>query len=302
MKQGTQHIMMLRPKQFGYDPETAESNAFQDKEGADAKATIQEQALFEFDHAVEQLRSFGIQLTVIEDTAHPIKPNAIFPNNWISFHDNRIVLYPMLAESRRAERRTDIIDLIKDEVVSFDEVIDYSGQELKGRFLESTGSIVFDYENERAYACLSPRTDEGLLRELCSVLKYEPVIFNARDAKGQLIYHTNVMMCLASKYAIICLDSIDFPEKEEVVDTLKSTGHQIIPISMEQVYHFAGNMLEVIGDKGQSFLVMSKAAYNSLNQIQIDQIRQYSEIIPIPIGTIEKYGGGSVRCMMCRVT
>ncbi len=301
MNQATQHIMMVRPKHFGYDPETAKSNAFQNKEGADHIEDISAQAISEFDAAVQKLRDKGVEVTVIEDTDDPIKPNAVFPNNWISFHNKGIILYPMLAENRRWERRMDIIDHINEKVKEFEQVIDLSERENNQKFLESTGSIIFDYENDMAYACLSPRTDEGLFRELCEFLNYEPVVFYSRDADGQLIYHTNVMMCLASKYAIICLDSIDIDERDGVNAALESTGHEIIPISLEQVYQFAGNMLEVEGEGGQSYLVMSKAAFDSLTEEQISRINKYSEIIAIPISTIEKYGGGSIRCMMCRV-
>lgn len=301
MKQASQHIMMVRPMHFGYDPETADSNAFQNKEGADHIEDITRAAIEEFDQAVVKLRERGVQVTVIEDTDSPIKPNAVFPNNWISFHNKGIILYPMMAESRRSERRMDIIDTINQGVKEFEQVIDLSEQEVNSRFLESTGSIIFDYQHDMAYACLSPRTDEGLFRELCDFLNYEPIVFHSRDAQGQLIYHTNVMMCLAAKYAIICLESIDLREREEVKGAIAGTGHEIIEISLEQVYSFAGNMLEVEGTGGQSYLVMSQAAFHSLSKDQITQINQHSEIIAIPIPTIEKYGGGSIRCMMCRV-
>lgn len=301
MIQATQHIMMVRPKHFGYDPETAKSNAFQSREGADHIDEISAQAISEFDLAVQTLRSKGIAVTVIQDTDEPIKPNAIFPNNWISFHNKGIVLYPMLAENRRWERRMDIVEYISEKIKKFEQVLDLSEREANNKFLESTGSIIFDYENDLAYACLSPRTDEELFRELCDFLNYHPIVFHARDANNQLIYHTNVMMCLASKYAVICLDCIDSNEQEKVKTALIRSSHEIIKISLDQVYQFAGNMLEVQGAEGKSYLVMSQAAFDSLTQDQIALINQYSEIIAIPISTIEKYGGGSIRCMMCRI-
>lgn len=301
MIQATQHIMMVRPKHFGYDPETAKSNAFQSREGADHIDEISAQAISEFDLAVQTLRSKGIAVTVIQDTDEPIKPNAIFPNNWISFHNKGIVLYPMLAENRRWERRMDIVEYISEKIKKFEQVLDLSEREANNKFLESTGSIIFDYENDLAYACLSPRTDEELFRELCDFLNYHPIVFHARDANNQLIYHTNVIMCLASKYAVICLDCIDSNEQEKVKTALIRSSHEIIKISLDQVYQFAGNMLEVQGAEGKSYLVMSQAAFDSLTQDQIALINQYSEIIAIPISTIEKYGGGSIRCMMCRI-
>lgn len=301
MRQATKHIMMVRPKHFGYDPQTAGSNAFQVIEGADRGTLIEEKAISEFNGAVEKLRSKGIEVTIIEDTDSPVKPNAVFPNNWVSFHNDRVILYPMLAQSRRAERRVDIIERFNLVGHRFEQIVDLSGEEENGLALESTGSIIFDYANEMAYACLSPRTDEGLFKEVCELLNYEPVIFHSRDERGQLIYHTNVMMCIAAQYAVICLESIDAEEREAVAGALEKTGHQLVDITMEQVHQFAGNMFEVEGTGGQSYLVMSKAAFDSLREDQIEQINQYSEIIAIPIPTIEKYGGGSIRCMMCRV-
>ena len=301
MKQASSHIMMVRPKHFGYDPITAASNAFQHKEGADHIEEISKAAVQELDLAVSMLQEKGVPVTVIEDTDEPLKPNAVFPNNWISFHNKGIILYPMMAENRRWERRRDIIDTINANVKVFEQVVDYTKSEAESRFLESTGSIIFDYEHDMAYACRSPRTDESLFREICDFLKYEPILFDSRDADGQLIYHTNVMMCLASDYAIICLESIDSSERDRVKLAITSTGHELIDITMDQVYQFAGNMLEVEGKDGKSYLVMSQAAFDSLNKDQIKRIEQYSSIISIPIPTIEKYGGGSVRCMMCRV-
>jgi len=301
MNQATRHILMVRPKHFGYDPSTAASNAFQDEEGADQIEKIAKTAIAEFDCAVAKLQEKGVQVIIIADTDEPVKPNAVFPNNWISFHRQGVILYPMMAENRRWERRMEVIEEINQKVKPFEQVVDLSQHEKEGRFLESTGSIIFDYEHDTAYACLSQRTDQGLFDELCEFLEYEPIVFHARDAQGQLIYHTNVMMCLATKYAIICLDCIDEDERETVAGAMTKTGHELIEIKMEQVYAFAGNMLEVEGLDGQSYLVMSVSAFDSLTNKQIEAINQYSEIISIPIPTIEKYGGGSIRCMMCRI-
>lgn len=302
MKQASSHIFMLRPLHFGYDPETASSNAFQIKEGAEQQRAISLEAIKEFDAAVGQLEKMGIQVSVLHDSDEPIKPNAIFPNNWVSFHQERVILYPMMAESRRAERRLELIEELKRGGHPIEEVIDLSEQELQGKFLESTGSIVFDYEHQLAYACLSERTDAGLLKELCDLLGYEPIIFHAKDKDGVPIYHTNVMMCLASKFAVVCLECIDESEREVVRAALMQTGHELIELSLEQVYAFAGNMLEVVNELGQAYLVMSQTAYNALEMKQIEVIEQYAEVISVAIPTIEKYGGGSIRCMICRIS
>lgn len=302
MKQAAKHIMMVRPKHFGYDPVTADSNSFQQEEGAEQVEEITMQAIVEFDNAVAQLKSKGINVTVFEDSDQPVKPNAIFPNNWVSFHGDQVVLYPMLAENRRKERRLEFIEQLKSDENTFESLIDLSPNENEELFLESTGSVIFDYENRKAYACLSPRTNEKLFRELCDILDYEAIAFFARDAEGELVYHTNVMMCLAAKYSVICLASIDANQRAMVTDAIESSGHAIVDISMEQAYQFAGNMFELSNNKGDSFLVMSQAAYDSLRTEQIEQIEEFSEIIAIPIPTIEKFGGGSIRCMICRVS
>lgn len=301
MRQAAAKIMMVRPAHFGYDPLTAKTNSFQQTEGADQKHNIQQAAIDEFNSAVNTLRTRGVEVVVIDDTDEPKKPNAVFPNNWVSFHNGRVILYPMLAENRRWERRIDLLDQLVDEGVPVNEVIDISKYEEDNKFLESTGSVVIDYEHDLAYACLSSRTDRDVLDKLCEINGYEPVLFESFNKEGLAVYHTNVVMCLASKYAVICAESIKPDQRFDVIRTLEETGHEVVEITMDQMYAFAGNMLEVLDSEGKSILVMSQTAYDSLSEHQIQSLSIYSAIQTVSIPTIEKYGGGSVRCMMCRV-
>jgi hypothetical protein len=301
MKQAAAKIMMVRPAHFGYDPSTAETNSFQQTEGAEQQYAIQRQAVEEFNGAVATLRATGIDVVVIDDTDEPKKPNAVFPNNWVSFHDGRVILYPMLAENRRWERRMDLLDELAESGVPVKEVIDISQYEAEDKFLESTGSVVIDYENDLAYACLSSRTHKDVLNKLCELNGYEPVLFESFNKEGVPVYHTNVVMCIASKYAVICAESIREDQRFDVLQTLKTTGHEVVEITMDQMYGFAGNMLEVENQQGESVLVMSQTAYDSLTESQIQCLSAHSKIQTVQIPTIEKFGGGSVRCMMCRV-
>ena len=293
--------MMVRPRNFGFDQTTAASNSFQNEEGADAVKEIRIKAIAEFDAAVAQLRAEDVRVHVIEDSEAPVKPNAVFPNNWVSFHGSKAILYPMLAENRRWERRPEVLDQLKSEGVSIGDVIDLSEFEKKDKFLESTGSMVLDYENELAYACLSSRTDMEVLEAFCNETGFDAFVFDSFNKDGLAVYHTNVIMCIAAKYAVICLESIPEEQQATVIEALESTGHEIIPITMDQMYAFAGNMLEVLDGVGNSTLVMSSTALNCLVEDQMDAITHYSKILSVEIPTIEKYGGGSVRCMMCRV-
>jgi len=299
--QASKEIMMVRPRNFGFDQTTAASNSFQNEEGADAVKEIRIKAIAEFDAAVAQLRAEDIKVHVIEDSEAPVKPNAVFPNNWVSFHGSKTILYPMLAENRRWERRPEVLDQLKSEGVSIGDVIDLSEFEKKDKFLESTGSMVLDYENELAYACLSSRTDMEVLEAFCNETGFDAFTFDSFNKDGLAVYHTNVIMCIAAKYTVICLESIPEEQQETVIEALESTGHEIIPITMDQMYAFAGNMLEVLDGVGNSTLVMSSTALNCLVEDQMEAITHYSKILAVEIPTIEKYGGGSVRCMMCRV-
>ena len=293
-------ILMIRPVDFGFNEQTAESNAFQNPD-ADQQI-VQEKALAEFDNFVQILRDNGVDVTVIEDTPEPHTPDSIFPNNWVSFHENGdVFLYPMQAENRRLERREDIIRELE-EKFKVGHVIDLSRFEKQGQFLEGTGSMVLDRENKIAYACLSPRTDADVLHAFCEHTGYKPVLFNAVDKNGKAIYHTNVLMAIAAKYVVICLEAItDDDEMEAVIDVISSTEKEIIAISLEQMNRFAGNMLEVYNDKGESLIVMSQAASESLDDEQKEVLSSFSKPIFADISTIEQNGGGSVRCMMAEV-
>lgn len=284
---------------FSFNAETAVNNAFQ-VQGQDAGA--QEKARREFDDFVSRLRENGITVTVVDDTPVPYTPDSIFPNNWVSFHeDGTVVLYPMFAVNRRAERKQHVLDTLYAKYEHRRQV-DFTGAEANARFLEGTGSMVLDRDNRIAYACLSPRTDRALLENFAKEMQYQPVSFYARDQQGQEIYHTNVMMCVADRYVVICLDSIADPAEREMVEKqIKATGKEIISISLDQMNHFAGNMLQVQNSGGQKFLVMSSQAYRSLSSEQVAGLSRYNPIIHSDLTTIETNGGGSARCMMAEV-
>jgi hypothetical protein len=296
----TSHILMIRPVNFGYNEETAGSNAFQ-KRDADNQA-VQEMALREFNNMVTALCENGVDVTVVDDTAEPYKPDSIFPNNWVSFHDDGTVfLYPMQAENRRLERREDIIAKLEDRF-AVKHIIDLSRFEAEDKFLEGTGSMVLNRENKIAYACISSRTDREVLNLFCEQMSYKAICFDAVDERGKAIYHTNVLMCIGEKFTVICLDSIANPHERIVVtESLKSTRKEIIDISFEQMNRFAGNMLEVKNKAGENLIVMSKNAYNSLLHKQIVTLEKYGKLIYANINTIETNGGGSARCMMAEV-
>jgi hypothetical protein len=299
MQSITSQLLMIRPVRFGYNAETAVNNAFQVKT---EQTHVQEQAQQEFDHFVKVLRDHGIQVTVVEDTPMPHTPDSIFPNNWISFHaDGKLVYYPMYAVNRRAERKSTVIDTIRS-LFSIQQEVDYSHLESENRFLEGTGSMVLDRAKQIAYACLSPRTEAQLFQEYCMDMGFKPCSFHAVDQQGGEIYHTNVMMCVADRYVVICLDTIkDVNERKQVVDTIQGSGKSIIEISQDQVNHFAGNMLQVCNEAGKPYLIMSSQAYESLTPAQVETLTNYNAIIHAPLTTIETNGGGSARCMMAEV-
>lgn len=298
----SRNILLIRPQNFGYNTETAESNEFQKTTDAENKELAKQEALVEFDRFAEALYSKGVNIRVFEDTEMPQKPDAVFPNNWVSFHsDGTVVLYPMCAENRRSERRMDIVDTLGQEF-RIDKIIDLSHFENDNRFLESTGSIVFDHNSKTSYACLSPRTDKELFTDISQNLDYQPVSFSAVNENGKEIYHTNVMMCIGPGFAVVCLESIkDANERTEVVETLKKRGLEIVDISFEQMNRFAGNMLAVSGENGKIFLVLSTNALGSFSSEQKTTLEKYCELLPVSIPTIEYHGGGGVRCMMAEV-
>lgn len=297
--QTTSNLLMIKPVRFDFNAETAVNNSFQQ---ASADQQVSEKAAAEFDRFVSVLSNAGVQVTVVEDTPEPHTPDSVFPNNWISFHDDgTIFLYPMFAVNRRLERKPHVLSVIA-EKFRVENTIDLSAYEQQQVFLEGTGSMVLDRENKISYACLSPRTDIQVLHDWCNKAGFRPVAFTSVDSKGDPIYHTNVMMCIADQFAVICLDSIpDETEKRTVIETLKDTKKEIIEISFDQMNRFAGNMLQVQNTKGDCFLVMSSQAYNSLTAEQIKRIEHYNPILHSDITTIETNGGGSARCMMAEV-
>lgn len=290
---------MIKPVSFGYNAETAVNNAFQVK---NADENVQQKALKEFNDFVSVLQSNGVDVTVVEDTATPHTPDSIFPNNWVSFHhDGTLLLYPMYAVNRRAERKEHVLKKIM-EKFSVAKQIDLSVYEDRNIFLEGTGSMVLDRDNRIAYACISPRTNEQLLNEFCRQMNYKPVVFDATDGNGQAIYHTNVVMCVADRYVVICLESITAPDQQQFVsETISSSNKKIVPITLHQMQHFAGNMLQVENDKEEKLLVMSSQAYEALTIEQVQELSKFNKIIHSPLTTIETNGGGSARCMMAEV-
>lgn len=295
--------MMIRPVRFGFNEQTAESNAFQHNDGNLSPEEIQNKALQEFDTMVALIRKKGIEVTVFEDNPAPHTPDSIFPNNWISFHSNgTIIIYPMESPNRADEVRMDIPAQIMLKKGRDAHIFDLRQEAGENEFLEGTGSMIMDRVNQLVYACLSPRTHKSLFDKFCEKLNLKGIVFEGLDDKGIPIYHTNVMMALGEKAAIICLDAISHPEdRQRVQDILTSTGHEIVAISHAQMNAFAGNMLEVYNDKGEPFLIMSKRAFDSLEQAQIDKLSTFAELLVIPLDVIESYGGGSVRCMMAEI-
>jgi len=297
---------MIRPVAFRMNEQTAVNNYYQKVLDGLSPETVNAKAQQEFDVFVAKLRKVGVNVIVVDDTMEPNTPDSIFPNNWISFHESGdVALYPMFAENRRAERREDILDILEDEGFEINEIMDYTDAEQDNIFLEGTGSLLLDRENDKAYCALSPRADEELMIEFCEDFEFTPVIFEAfQTVKGErkLIYHTNVMMCLGDTFAVICADCIDDKkERKMVLDSLRGDDKEVILITEEQVNNFAGNMLEVKGENGKRFLVMSESAYKSLTKKQIAQLEAHVEIIHSSLDTIEACGGGSARCMMAEI-
>lgn len=290
---------MIRPVNFAFNAETAVNNAFQVAGETDE---VQETARLEFDGFVKLLRENGVDVTVVEDTPVPYTPDSIFPNNWVSFHaDGTVLLYPMFAPNRRTERKPHILEALTGHF-TIRQTLDLTGFEHQNLFLEGTGSMVLDRDQKIAYACLSPRTDRTVLEDFCTKMQYRAVIFDAVDASGQPIYHTNVMMCVADRYVVICLDSIaDAGQRQQVSDSITQSGKAIIPISLDQMAHFAGNMLQVQNAAGERLLIMSSQAFESLKETQLQQLTSFNRILHASLHTIESNGGGSARCMLAEI-
>jgi len=296
--QNTAHLLMIQPVNFGFNDQTAVNNSFQKHIDGD----VQQKALQEFTDLVALLRNNKVDVTVVEDSLDPSTPDSIFPNNWISFHDDgRIFLYPMFAVNRRHERKDTVLEAVKNNFL-IKEIIDLSRSEAEELFLEGTGSMVLDRDNKIAYACLSPRTDEKILNEFCSMAGYSPVTFRSRDSTGMNIYHTNVMMCIAKTFAVVCLESVvNERERKDLVCSLEKTNKEIVDISLQQLNSFAGNMLQVKNTDDELLLVMSTQAFESLTDVQVETLQKHNRIIHSSLNTIETAGGGSARCMMAEV-
>ncbi|MEP1033403.1 arginine deiminase-related protein [Ekhidna sp.] len=304
-KQITNNIMMIRPVAFHMNEQTAVNNYYQKNDVSLSSDEIQKEAQIQFDQFVDVLRSEGVNVTVFDDTIEPPTPDSIFPNNWISFHQDGVIrLYPMYAENRRFERREDIIEGLK-QAFKVEEVISFTDWESKGAYLEGTGSLLLDRQNKIAYAAISERTMPNVLEDFCDEAGFDPIAFHAlQTVNGSRlpIYHTNVMMCLGEAFAVVCLESIDdSEERANLISTLKRTNKEVIDISEHQKEQFAGNMLQVLGANDHRLVVMSSAAYHSLNEDQKERLSKHGRLVHSDIHTIEKLGGGSARCMMAEI-
>ncbi len=304
MQQTTNNILMIRPVDFNFNHQTAINNHYQKtQDGLDA---VNEKAQKEFDLLVEKLQSNGINVLVFDDDLSHDTPDSIFPNNWITFHSNGdIALYPMFAINRRLERREDVLSFVEEKGFSINNIVDYTSAENEDLFLEGTGSMILDRTNKKVYCSLSQRSSEEILIEFCEDFQYTPVVFNSfQNVNDQRlpIYHTNVMMCIAETFAVVCLESIDDQSQQKnVVNHLSESGKEIIEISEDQVEKFSGNMLQLKDTNGDAILVMSDSAHTALTKQQVDKIQKHCKILSNPIPTIETCGGGSVRCMIAEV-
>jgi hypothetical protein len=305
-KNATKTILMVRPVRFGMNAQTAVDNFYQKKDAATDAALDNAKAQAEFDAFVSKLRAVGVEVLVVQDDKQPHTPDSIFPNNWISMHeDGCVVLYPMKAENRRLERRSDIEEVLTEAGFVISEVLDISDAEEQGTFLEGTGCIIFDHDEKIAYMARSQRADEHLFAEICGRFEYRPVVFSAfqdTPAGRQPIYHTNVLMCMTDKYAVLCLDAIDdVTERNMVIATIRESGKEILEITEAQKHQFGGNMLLVKGSSEQLHLVMSSSAYRCLEREQKEMIRKHHSILHSDLTTIETLGGGSARCMLAEI-
>jgi len=324
VQQAAQAVLMVRPARFGFNPETAATNAFQQRptaatdtprpasapagapeasaedaaDGAPAN-DVRTRAVREFDALVEVLRDAGVRVIVHSDTAEPEKPDAVFPNNWVSLHhDGTAVLYPLQAPNRRPEVRRDLIEGLPRRGFKVNRILDLTSHAASGRFLEGTGSLVFDHLHRVAYGCLSPRTDPELAEQVCRQLQYDPLFFHATDAKGVPLYHTNVMLAIGTKWVVVCLDAIgDQGQQEGVRGRLEATERDILPITRTQMARFAGNILEV----GERHIVASAGARAALTADQAAVLETHGTFVMAPLETIETHGGGSARCMLAEI-
>ena len=296
-------VVMVRPASFGFNPETSPSVVFQREITDASRREIERRARIEFDILAGRLKDSGVNVIIAEDKEELHTPDAVFPNNWVSFHhDGSVVLYPMFAPSRRPERRRDIIEKLQARGYRVSRVIDLTHHEDKGQFLEGTGSVVFDHIDHFAYANISPRTSPDVLKDLCSTLGYQPITFRAVHESGEAIYHTDVTMSIGDRFVVFCPDSIPDPgDHKRVFDSLKASGREIITIDLKQLEHFAGNVIQLRTQHGGSVLAISTSACLVLRKDQRDAIEKYAQLVESPLPVFEGIGGGSARCMMADV-
>jgi hypothetical protein len=295
---------MVRPASFGFNLETAASNAFQQNPSEAAETDTQRLALEEFDGVAKTLQRAGVDVLVAPDTMLPPKPDAIFPNNWVSFHfDGTVTLYPMLAQNRRWERREEVLEqVVREGGYRVLRTFDLTHREAEGKFLEGTGSLVLDRPHRVAYASLSPRTDLDVLGEFAQLLDYELVTFEGRDSTAEPVYHTNVVMAIGTRFAVVCGEAIvDSTRRDAVFNKLRAAGHDIVDISLRQMLNFAGNVLELAPAAGGHVIALSTTAWRSLELAQRRILESHAEVIPVSIPTIERVGGGGVRCMLAEI-
>ena len=293
---------MIRPANFGYNPETAVNNAFQTESKKSEEESIQARATKEFDNMVELIRDAGVEVLVWNDSVTPIKPDAVFPNNWFSTNpDGALITYPMFAKNRRIERDSAIVDYVESLFI-VDRRYTLEHYEEADQFLEGTGSLMFDYDEKVIYACLSPRTNIQLIDKIAVLGGFRMMVFHAVDANGDDIYHTNVMMALTSHAAIVCLASVKKEEeKDRLISSIKASNRVVVDITFDQMNAFAGNMIQLVDQHGDPVLVMSKQAYDSLTKAQVKLLSEHHRIVAPDIKTIETFGGGSARCMIAEI-
>jgi hypothetical protein len=302
--QSARAVLMVRPASFGFNPQTAASNAFQQNPTETAETDTQRIALDEFDGVAKALQRAGVAVLVAQDTVWPAKPDAIFPNNWVSFHsDGTATLYPMLAPNRRWERREEILEqVVREGGYRVSRTFDLTHREAEGKFLEGTGSLVLDRPHRVAYASLSPRTDLDVLGEFAQLLDYELVTFEGRDSATEPVYHTNVVMAIGSRFAVVCGEAIvESTHRDAVFNKLRAAGHDILDISLRQMLNFAANVLELAPAAGGRVIALSTTAWRCLDAAQRRILESHAEVIPVSIPTIERVGGGGVRCMLAEI-
>jgi hypothetical protein len=301
-KQSTSTILMVRPANFGFNQETAINNAFQYEDTSLNPEDIREKALVEFDEMVEKIKAKGVEVIVVEDTLRPVKPDAVFPNNWISFHENgTVVTYPMFSPLRQQERREDVLNTFRSRF-RFESWIQMETAEQSNRYLEGTGSLVLDRVHRVAYACISERTHPVLLKEFSRKMDYEVLAFHSEDRSGKAVYHTNVVMSIGERFALICMESVkDSRERAKLYGKFRLTGKEVVEITFDQMHSFAGNLLQITNKESRNLIVISQTGFDSLRDDQKEKLSKHGELLPVAIPTIEKYGGGSARCMIAEV-